>query len=142
MTHEEWIERYRRAWETADANEIADLFTADAIYRSSVFRQPHLGRDAIREYWQSATASQRQTAVMMGQPVVTAARVVVEWWTTTIDADDGAITLPGCLLLRFAPDGRCHDLWEYWQIQPGRHDPPDGWGGQYRRPPRQPSRRN
>ena len=24
-----------------------------------------------------------------------------------IDPDDGEITLPGCLLLRFAPDGRC-----------------------------------
>ena len=45
-----------------------------------------------------------------------------------IDPDEGEITLPGCLLLRFAADGRCQDLWEYWQVQPGRQDPPDGWG--------------
>jgi len=46
-----------------------------------------------------------------------------------IDPDQGEITLPGCLLLSFAPDGRCQDLREYWQVQPGRHDPPGGWGG-------------
>ena len=78
MTPGQWIQRYRRAWETADADEVVDLFTPDASYRSSVFREP--------------------------------------------------FTLPGCLLLRFAADGRCRDLWEYWQVQPGRQDPPDGWG--------------
>jgi len=57
MAHEQWIERYRQAWETAD---------------------------------------------------------------------EGEITLPGRLLLRFAPDGRCQDLWEYWQVAPGRLDPPAG----------------
>ena len=128
ITHAQWIERYRRAWETGDPEEIADLFTPDASYRSSVFRQPYLGRDAIRAYWQRGAGSQREVAVVMGRPVVTPARVAVEWWTTMIDPDDGEITLPGCLLLRFAPDGRCQDLWEYWQTRAGRQRPPAGWG--------------
>ena len=63
----------------------------------------------------------------MGQPIITADRVAVEWWATMIDPDDGEITLPGCLLLRFASDGHCRDLWEYWQTRPGRQDPPHGW---------------
>ena len=46
MAHEQWIERYRRAWETADEDEIADLFTPDAWYRSSVFREPFVGTEA------------------------------------------------------------------------------------------------
>lgn len=129
ITHEEWIERYRLAWETGNADEIVGLFTPDASYRSSVFRRPHAGLDAIRAYWQGAAGSQREVAVHMGRPVVTPSRVAVEWWTTMIDPDDGEITLPGCLLLRFAPDGRCYDLWEYWQVQPGRQVPPPGWGG-------------
>lgn len=128
MTREEWIERYRRAWETGDADEIVDLFTPDAAYRSSVFREPYLGRDAIRGYWQRGAGRQRAVTVRMGQPVIAPGRMAVEWWTTMDDPDDGEITLPGCLLLRFAPDGRCHDLWEYWQVQPGRQDPPAGWG--------------
>jgi hypothetical protein len=61
-----------------------------------------------------------------GRPVITEARVAVEWWTTMIDPRESKITLPGCLLLRFAPDGRCQDLWKYWQVQPGMQDPPGG----------------
>jgi hypothetical protein len=33
MTPEQWIERYRRAWETADDEEIVDLFTPGASYQ-------------------------------------------------------------------------------------------------------------
>jgi ketosteroid isomerase-like protein len=87
MTCEQWIERYRRAWETADADEIVDLFTPDASYRSSVFREPYLGSDAIRRYWQRGAGSQRDVVVRMGRPVITAARVAVEWWTTMTDPE-------------------------------------------------------
>jgi hypothetical protein len=52
---------------------------------------------------------------------------VVEWWA--IMRDEGAwITLPGCLLLRFAEDGRCEELREYWHVEDGRHEPHSGWG--------------
>jgi hypothetical protein len=51
VTPDQWIERYRRAWETADADEeVVDLFTPDASYRSSIFREPFLGSDAVRQY--------------------------------------------------------------------------------------------
>ena len=64
----------------------------------------------------------------MGRPFVDGDRAAVEWWTTMDDSDDGEVTLPGCLLLRFAPDGRCTALREYWHLEPGRHEPHDGWG--------------
>jgi hypothetical protein len=44
VTPDQWIERYRRAREIADADEVVDLFTPDASYRSSVFREPYPGR--------------------------------------------------------------------------------------------------
>ena len=128
MSIEQWVERYRRAWETADADEIVDLFTPDGSYRSSVFREPHVGHGAIRRYWNRAAGAQRDVRVLMGQPVITAERVAVEWWTTMTDPDDGEVALPGCLLLRFGLDGRCLDLWEYWQVQPGRRKPTARWG--------------
>jgi hypothetical protein len=106
VTPDQWIERYRRAWETADADEVVDPFTPDASYRSSVFREPFLGRDAIRRYRQRGVGTQREVAVRMGRPLITDNRVAEEWWTTMIDPDEGEITLPGCLLLRFAADGR------------------------------------
>ena len=128
ITPQQWIERYRRLWESGDADEVVDLFTPDASYRSSVFRDPHVGSDAIRRYWLGAAGAQREVSVRMGHPLITDGRVAVEWWATLIDPDDGEITLPGCLLLRFADDGRCRELWEYWQVQPGSQDPPGDWG--------------
>jgi len=126
---EEWLERYRRAWETADADAVVELFTDDASYRSNIFADAHLGRDAIRAYWERATATQKAVAVQIGRPFVDGERVAAEWWTTMEDEDDGAeITLPGCLLLTFDADGRCRELREYWQVEPGRLAPPDGWG--------------
>ena len=92
MIPDQWIERYRRAWETADGDEIVDLFTPDASYRSSVFREPFRGRDAIRSYWQRGPGAQREVTVRMGRPLITGDRVAVEWWTTMIDPDEGEIT--------------------------------------------------
>jgi hypothetical protein len=40
MTPDQRIERHRRAWETADADEVVDLFTPGASYQPRVFREP------------------------------------------------------------------------------------------------------
>jgi SnoaL-like domain len=92
------------------------LFTPDALYLSSVFREPSLGSDAIRQYWQRGAGKQSEVTVRMRRPITTDDRVAAEWWTTMIDPDEGGIILWGCLLLRFARDGGCPDLWEYWQV--------------------------
>jgi SnoaL-like domain len=123
-----WVQRYISAWEAGDPNAVVALFTPEALYHSSVFREPLVGTGAIRDYWERSAASQRNVAVRTGNPMVSPARVAVEWWTTMEDPDEGEITLPGCLLLRFDPDGLCRELWEYWQLEPGRKEPPPGWG--------------
>jgi hypothetical protein len=123
----EWIERYGRAWETADADLIVSLFTEDARYRSSPFRAPYRGHGEIRAYWRRGAGTQRNTRVRMGTPFVDGRRVAVEWWTTMVDEGE-EVTLPGCLLLRLDADGRCSELREYWHVQPGIHEPFAGWG--------------
>jgi hypothetical protein len=106
---------------------LVGLFTEDASYRSSPFREPSLGHDGIRAYWAGATGSQAEVEVRMGAPLVDGPFVAVEWWTTMLDGDE-EVTLPGCLLLRFAPDGRCSDLREYWNVAEGWVPPHGGWG--------------
>ena len=125
---ERWLEAYRRAWEDGDPEAAAALFTDDAVYRSSPFREPHLGQDGVRDYWANATGSQSGTRVRMGRPVVDGDRVAVEWWATYSDADEGEGTLPGILMLRFAPDGRCAELRETWNWEAGTREPHEGWG--------------
>jgi hypothetical protein len=122
-----WIETYRVAWERRDPDLAASLFTDDAWYRSLIFDEPHVGQEGVHAYWSSVTSQQSNVSVRLGTPVVQGNRVVVEWWTQ-MDVDGAPITLPGALILRFAADGRCEELREYWHHQPGRVEPPEGWG--------------
>jgi ketosteroid isomerase-like protein len=123
----EWIEDYGEAWRRGDGDAVAELFTHDAVYRSSPFRAPSVGRDAIRDYWRSSTSTQEELELSFGEPVVHGGRVAVEWWASLRD-EGREIALPGCLVLRFASDGRCEELREYWQLEEGRREPPLGWG--------------
>ena len=122
-----WLERYRIAWEEGDAEAAASLFTEDAIYRSSPFREPHVGHERIRAYWEQATGTHSETRVRIGTPITQGDRAAVEWWATMLD-DGAEITLPGILFLRFAPDGRCGELREAWNVAEGRVPPYPGWG--------------
>jgi len=80
-----------------------DLFTPDASYRSSVFREPFLGSDAIRSYWQRGAGTQREVAVRMGRPIITDDRMAVEWWTTMIDRAGGRNHPAGLPPVAFRP---------------------------------------
>jgi hypothetical protein len=123
----DWIEGYRRAWVERDPQAAAALFTEDASYRSSPFVEPNLGQEGVVAYWTQATSTQADVEVEMGEPLVEGNHAAVEWWTR-MRADGDEITLVGCLLLRFAPDGRCEDLREYWNYESGRLPPHEGWG--------------
>lgn len=127
MNAQAWVDEYGRAWRDKDADAVVALFTEDAEYRSSPFRDPSVGSTGIHDYWTRATSTQEEAVVRMGTPVVAGDRVVVEWWATMRDEGE-EITLPGCLLLRFAADGRCAALREYWHVEPGLHEPHPGWG--------------
>jgi hypothetical protein len=127
MNLADWIEGYRRAWVERDPQAAAALFTEDASYRSSPFVEPNLGQEGVVAYWTRATSTQADVEVEMGEPLVDGDHAAVEWWTR-MRADGDEITLVGCLLLGFAPDGRCEDLREYWNYESGRLPPPRGLG--------------
>lgn len=127
MNHQEWLDKYRRAWIQRDANAAAALFTEDAIYREQPFKPPFTGRDAIREYWSTVTQLQRSVELRYGAPVAEGRRVAVEWWANLVN-DGSPVTLAGEFLLTFDGDGRCRELREYWTLTDGRVDPPAGWG--------------
>jgi len=63
----DWVEGYRRAWESADTDLLLTLFTEDARYRSNPFEGPHVGYAGIRAYWEGVTSQQREARVRMGR---------------------------------------------------------------------------
>jgi SnoaL-like protein len=132
-----WIETYGRAWREKDDEAVGALFTEGALYVSHPLEPPHRGSDQIRAYWRRATGTQEDLVLRFGEPVLDGRRAAVEWWATMRDAewaagegtDDDRLTLTGCLVLRFAADGLCKELREYWNVGfgPPRHLP-EGWG--------------
>jgi ketosteroid isomerase-like protein len=124
---QQWVQEYGRAWREKNADAVVALFTEDAVYRSSPFRPAAVGAAGIREYWTRATSTQEELDLRFGTPVVQGSRVAVEWWALMRDEGE-EITLPGCLLLRFASDGRCEELREYWHVERARQEPHAGWG--------------
>lgn len=48
---EEWVGRYVRAWNTNDPDDIRALFTDDAVYYTTPFREPWRGADGIVAGW-------------------------------------------------------------------------------------------
>jgi len=128
VTLDEWLDEYARAWRDADAERVVSLFTEDAVYRSHPLRDPHVGHDGIRAYWEWATGTQQDVVIDFGTPVAAGARAAVEWWAQ-LRADGEEVTLPGILFLRFGTDGRCEELRETWHYETGRREPPrSGWG--------------
>lgn len=124
----EWSESYRVAWETADAELAASLFTEHGIYRNDIYQdEPNEGRAGVSEYWSDVTAAQSDVSVLMGRPFVDGDRAVVEFWTTMKVYDD-PVTLGGALLLDFDESGLCTALREYFNFTEGYHAPPPGWG--------------
>ena len=73
---QDWIEDYATAWREGDADTVAQLFTEDAVYRSSPFRPPTVGREAIRAYWREVRSTQEGMQLSFGSPVVQGNRVV------------------------------------------------------------------
>lgn len=124
---EEWAEIYRVAWETADSEAVAALFSEDSTYRDQIYEEPHRGRAGVIAYWNDVTSAQTNVTVQMGAPIVDGSRASVEFWTT-MNVEDAPVTLAGCLLLDFDDDGLCSALREYWNFADGTQQQPDGWG--------------
>lgn len=123
---ERWAEEYRQAWEQADPEAAASLFTETARYTSLIFEDAHVGREGIERYWAEVTAEQSSVSVRMGTPVVSGDKAIVEFWTT-MSVGGSPMSLAGCLILEFE-DGMCRSLREYWNIADRTLLPSSSWG--------------
>jgi SnoaL-like domain len=122
-----WLEGYRLAWVRRDPDAAAALFTPDAVYQEQAFAPAFIGRDAIRDYWATVTATQSDIELRYGTPVVARRKAAVEWWAN-LRSSGADITLAGEFMLTFARGGLCSSLREYWFFSEGRLAPPPGWG--------------
>jgi len=122
-----WVEGYRRAWEALDAEAAAALYAEDAVDYSAPFRPPNLGREGVLAYTRQAFGSEAEHEIWFGEPLEAGDRAAAEWWATMLE-DGREVTLAGCTMLRFGPDGLVAESGNYWHLEDGRRPPPEGWG--------------
>ena len=122
-----WADTWRRAWEALEIDPIAALYAADARLTTQPFRAVDLGRAGVTEYVTGAFAEERDVRAWFGTPVVDGDRASVEWWAALLE-DGAEVTLAGTSSLQFDADGLVVAQRDTWNMAPGRHEPPDGWG--------------
>ena len=102
---------------------ITALYAADCLFRSSPFRTP----DEPRRYVEWAFADEERADAWFGEPIVQGERAAVPWWAVS-EAAGGEESLAGVSMLRFDADGLVTEQLDYWNMEPGRHEPPDRVG--------------
>jgi ketosteroid isomerase-like protein len=122
-----WVDGWRSGWLAHEADPIAALYADDARFISAPFREPKTGPAGVREYAVWAFAEEDEVECRFGEPIVWGDRATVEYWAV-IGYQGKEQTLAGVALLRFDPDGRVGEQRDYWQMEDGRRDPPEGWG--------------
>ncbi|MFI7618365.1 nuclear transport factor 2 family protein [Nonomuraea terrae] len=108
-----WIEGYVRAWNSNDPDDIAALFTEDAVYYTEPYATPWQGRDDIVAQWLGRQDKPGEATFEWHPVCVTDDLSVVQGVTTYPDK-----TYSNLWLIRFALDGRCREFTEWWM----RHD--------------------
>ena len=122
-----WVDRWSRGWAASEPDLVATAYAEDAVFLSHPFREPHLGRAGAHEYARTAFADEETLEFRFGEPLAAGDRAAVEYWAI-LRSDRKEHTLLGVALLRFGDHGLVVSQRDYWSMQEGRREPPDGWG--------------
>ncbi|MGH2661291.1 MAG: YybH family protein [Actinomycetota bacterium] len=110
-----WVERYVRAWETNDPQDIGSLFTDDATYYTAPFREPWTGRQAIVDGWLDRKDESGDWTFRFEVQGIDGDLAFVRGWTTyRTDSDYSNLWV-----IRLDPDGRASEFIEWWMAEEG-----------------------
>ncbi len=73
-----WVGNYRKAWESNDPQDIADLFAEDAAYFTEPFAKPWIGRDKIVTKWLKAKDKPGSTTFEWHPVIVTEDLAIIQ----------------------------------------------------------------
>lgn len=111
----EFLEKYKKAWETRNADLAASLFTRDVRYKENPFDEPITGREAIHDYWAGATTQQEDIHFTVTNSLHTGYFLVAEWTCSYRDRATGKRReLAGMFFADFYGK-QVRTFREYWQ---------------------------
>ncbi len=108
---DEWMDRYTSAWYSNDADEIAELFSTEAVYDPQVEGGPWHGRDQIIHRWLEIDDTPGNWEFEW-QPIVETDDMAVVKGHTRYTSPPASYR--NLFVIRFDSDGRCVDFTEWW----------------------------
>lgn len=124
MTHDEvqeWLDRYIEAWASNDAETIADLFTADAVYSYRPWEDEKVtarGRHAIVASWLENPDDPSTWEAHYEPYAVEGDKAVAVGWTHyQAVGDHSERTYHNTYLLEFGEGSRCSSFHEFWILK-------------------------
>lgn len=117
---DQWLDRYFEAWRSNDPEQVAALFSADALYSVDPFAPAWRGRREIVERWTAGEGELLNHAhqVLWGE----GSPVVVHWWAEIAEDTDSTLEMDGILLLEFNATGECTSHREWYGSRRNQSD--------------------
>jgi hypothetical protein len=115
---EDWVGRYERAWRSAGTGALSELFTENATYLQSPYRDPVIGLDQIGAMWEREREGPDEIFEMSSEVfAVDGDRAVVSLEVRYGDPVEREYR--DIWLLRFE-QGRCahFEEWPFWPDKP------------------------
>ena len=111
-----WVAGYERAWRSPGTEELAELFTVDAVYSTGPYEDPIVGLPAIGVMWERERSGPDENFTMTSDVVAVdgdtaVVRVEVHYGPPTTQE------FRDLWVMRFAGDGRCR-AFEEWPFAP------------------------
>ena len=116
-----WLDDYFAAWISNDPDDVAALFTQEAVYSVGPFVDPWVGRDEIVRRW---IAGAQEDVEYAYEILAVEGDVGIAHWNVKALPEGETVRgeWDGILLITFAQDGRCREHRE-WLV---RRDLPEG----------------
>jgi ketosteroid isomerase-like protein len=109
----DWVERYRRAWDSNDPEDIRALFTEDAVYLTEPYAEPWRGHDEIVAGWLDHKDEPGDWKFKW-EPLAESGDVSMLTGTT----DYGDRVYSNLWVIRLDADGRAREFTEWYMQQP------------------------
>lgn len=116
-----WLDRYVEAWRTDDAQQVASLFTEEAVYRYRPYggdTHAVTGREAIVAAWLEEGDPPGSWEARYEPFAIDGDRAVATGTSRYFASAKGPErTYHNVFVLRFAADGRCAEFTEYYMAE-------------------------
>ncbi|MFH5230709.1 nuclear transport factor 2 family protein [Antrihabitans spumae] len=105
------VERYVALVATGTAQELADLYTADAVVEDPVGTEPKVRHAAIRDFYEVLQAAQRETKLLTAR--IAGKQAAFHFELTTTFGEQKVVLAP-IDVMEFDDDGRVTSMKAYW----------------------------